>query len=222
MEILRTLERHYRDMQDTEFTVEEGRLYMLQTRNAKRPAQAAVQVRGRRGRGGPADARAGAGDDRPRVARRAAAPDVRPAGRVRGARDRRQRVAGRRQGHHRVHGGGRGGGRRGGARRDPRAPVHRRRGRRRLPCREGDPDLRGRQGLARGAGRARDGHAGGRRRRRGRDRPEDEDDHGRRDGAARGRSDRDRRHQGLGHGRRRAAGRGSRRRELRDRARVGR
>ena len=43
MEILGTLERHYGDMQDTEFTVEEGRLYMLQTRNAKRPAQAAVR-----------------------------------------------------------------------------------------------------------------------------------------------------------------------------------
>jgi pyruvate,orthophosphate dikinase len=43
MEILRTLERHYGDMQDTEFTVEEGQLYMLQTRNAKRPAQAAVR-----------------------------------------------------------------------------------------------------------------------------------------------------------------------------------
>jgi pyruvate, orthophosphate dikinase len=43
MEILRTLEAHYKDMQDTEFTVEEGRLYMLQTRNAKRPAQAAVR-----------------------------------------------------------------------------------------------------------------------------------------------------------------------------------
>jgi pyruvate,orthophosphate dikinase len=43
MEILRTLERHYGDMQDTEFTVEEGRLYMLQTRTAKRPAQAAVR-----------------------------------------------------------------------------------------------------------------------------------------------------------------------------------
>src|SRR3712207_1154602 len=42
-EILRTLEAHYRDMQDTEFTVQEGRLYMLQTRNAKRPAQAAVR-----------------------------------------------------------------------------------------------------------------------------------------------------------------------------------
>ncbi|HYC80621.1 MAG TPA: pyruvate, phosphate dikinase [Solirubrobacterales bacterium] len=43
LEILRTLERHYGDMQDTEFTVEDGRLFMLQTRNAKRPAQAAVR-----------------------------------------------------------------------------------------------------------------------------------------------------------------------------------
>jgi pyruvate,orthophosphate dikinase len=43
MAILRTLERHYGDMQDTEFTVQEGRLYMLQTRSAKRPAQAAVR-----------------------------------------------------------------------------------------------------------------------------------------------------------------------------------
>jgi phosphohistidine swiveling domain-containing protein len=43
MDILRRLERHYGDMQDTEFTVEEGRLYLLQTRSAKRPAQAAVR-----------------------------------------------------------------------------------------------------------------------------------------------------------------------------------
>jgi pyruvate,orthophosphate dikinase len=43
MDIMRTLERHYKDMQDVEFTVEDGRLYMLQTRNAKRPAQAAVR-----------------------------------------------------------------------------------------------------------------------------------------------------------------------------------
>jgi pyruvate,orthophosphate dikinase len=42
-DILRALERHYRDMQDTEFTIEDGRLYMLQTRGAKRPAQAAVR-----------------------------------------------------------------------------------------------------------------------------------------------------------------------------------
>ena len=43
MAILAELERHYEDMQDTEFTVEEGRLYLLQTRSAKRPAQAAVR-----------------------------------------------------------------------------------------------------------------------------------------------------------------------------------
>ena len=43
IEALGTLERHYRDMQDIEFTVEEERLYLLQTRNAKRPAQAAVR-----------------------------------------------------------------------------------------------------------------------------------------------------------------------------------
>ncbi|MFE5320060.1 pyruvate, phosphate dikinase [Paenibacillus sp. NPDC056579] len=38
------LERHYRDMQDIEFTVEKGKLYLLQTRNGKRTAQAAVQL----------------------------------------------------------------------------------------------------------------------------------------------------------------------------------
>ena len=43
MEIMRTLEAHYKDMQDVEFTIEAGHLYMLQTRNAKRPAQAAVR-----------------------------------------------------------------------------------------------------------------------------------------------------------------------------------
>ncbi len=43
LEILRALERHYGDLQDTEFTIEDGRLYMLQTRSAKRPAQAAVR-----------------------------------------------------------------------------------------------------------------------------------------------------------------------------------
>jgi pyruvate,orthophosphate dikinase len=43
MEILSTLEQHYKDMQDTEFTIEDGQLFMLQTRSAKRPAQAAVR-----------------------------------------------------------------------------------------------------------------------------------------------------------------------------------
>jgi pyruvate, orthophosphate dikinase len=43
IDALGTLERHYRDMQDVEFTVEEKRLFLLQTRSAKRPAQAAVR-----------------------------------------------------------------------------------------------------------------------------------------------------------------------------------
>lgn len=38
------LEDHYRDMQDMEFTIEEGKLYFLQTRNGKRTAQAAIQI----------------------------------------------------------------------------------------------------------------------------------------------------------------------------------
>ena len=42
--IANTLENHYRDMQDMEFTIEEGKLYFLQTRNGKRTAQAAIQV----------------------------------------------------------------------------------------------------------------------------------------------------------------------------------
>jgi pyruvate,orthophosphate dikinase len=44
VEILATLERHFGDMQDVEFTVEEGTLYMLQARTAKRPPHAAVRV----------------------------------------------------------------------------------------------------------------------------------------------------------------------------------
>jgi pyruvate,orthophosphate dikinase len=43
VETMSALERHYRDMQDIEFTVEEGRLYLLQTRTAKRTAAAAIK-----------------------------------------------------------------------------------------------------------------------------------------------------------------------------------
>ncbi len=43
-EITTRLERHYRDMQDFEFTIQEGRLYMLQTRNGKRTGRAGVRV----------------------------------------------------------------------------------------------------------------------------------------------------------------------------------
>ena len=43
-DVCKTLENHYRDMQDMEFTVEHGKLYMLQTRNGKRTAQAALKI----------------------------------------------------------------------------------------------------------------------------------------------------------------------------------
>jgi len=44
VEVCKTLENHYKDMQDMEFTVEDGKLYMLQTRNGKRTAQAALKI----------------------------------------------------------------------------------------------------------------------------------------------------------------------------------
>ncbi len=44
VDIVNKLEQHYRDMQDMEFTIEEGKLYMLQTRNGKRTAAAAFKI----------------------------------------------------------------------------------------------------------------------------------------------------------------------------------
>ena len=44
VEVCQILENHYHDMQDMEFTVEHGKLYMLQTRNGKRTAPAALQI----------------------------------------------------------------------------------------------------------------------------------------------------------------------------------
>ena len=44
MELAQKLENHYRDMQDMEFTIQEGKLYFLQTRNGKRTAQAAINI----------------------------------------------------------------------------------------------------------------------------------------------------------------------------------
>jgi pyruvate,orthophosphate dikinase len=74
--ILRELERHYKDMQDTEFTVEEGRLYMLQTRSAKRPAQAAVRFAVDAVGEGLLTRPEADRDDRHRGARRAVAPGL--------------------------------------------------------------------------------------------------------------------------------------------------
>ena len=113
VDILRTLERHYGDMQDTEFTIEDGRLYMLQTRNAKRPAQAAVRFAVDAVDEGLLTRGAGDRDDR-RAARCDALlhPTFDPDAPLRGRRARRRRLAGRGQGRDRLHRAGRRRGRR--------------------------------------------------------------------------------------------------------------
>ena len=89
----RALEEHYRDMQDVEFTVEEGTLYLLQTRTAKRTAAAALQGGRRHGRRGADLARGGGRADRPGAARPAAPPDARPGRAARGRREGAERLA---------------------------------------------------------------------------------------------------------------------------------
>ena len=44
VEVTKQLETHYKDLQDIEFTIENGQLYLLQTRNGKRTARAAIKV----------------------------------------------------------------------------------------------------------------------------------------------------------------------------------
>ena len=87
------LEKHYRDMQDLEFTVERGKLWMLQTRNGKRTAKAALRLRGRDGERRPHFARGRGEPHRARRARSAPAPDARPEEQAGGARDRPARFA---------------------------------------------------------------------------------------------------------------------------------
>ena len=223
MEILSELEKHYKDMQDTEFTIEDGQLFMLQTRNAKRPAQAAVRFAVRRGRRGAAlRARGARRPSTPAGLDALLHPTFDPKAEFEVLAQRRQRLAGRRQGRGRLHRPGGGAGRAGRARRHPRPPVHGGRRRRGLPRRQGDPHQRGRQGLARGARGARHGAPGGGRRQRPRDRPRRQDDLGQRHDGQRRRLHRHRRHQGLRDDRGRPADRRARGRVLRPRARVGR
>ena len=205
-EILRNLEHHYQDMQDTEFTVEDGRLYMLQTRSAKRPAQAAVRFAVDAVDEGLMTKSEAIGTIDPGHPRRAAAPHVRTRRPLRLHRPRRGGLAGRGQGRDRVHRAGCRGGRRGRPRGDPRAPVHRGRRRRGLPCGEGDPHRRGRQGVARGTGGPRHGPPGRHRGSRPGHRPARTRAARRRSRSTRGRPDRHRRLDRPDHGRRRAAG----------------
>ena len=78
LETMRRLEEHYRDVQDIEFTVEDGALYMLQTRAGEAHGSRRAQGRDRHGRGGPDHARGGRRPDRPLPARPAAPSDDRP------------------------------------------------------------------------------------------------------------------------------------------------
>ncbi len=71
------LETHYRDMQDMEFTVEDGKLWMLQTRSGKRTAQRLAADRGGHGERGADHPRGGGAAHRPDRARPAAPPDDR-------------------------------------------------------------------------------------------------------------------------------------------------
>ena len=80
----RALEQHYRDMQDIEFTIEDGQLYLLQTRSAKRTAAAALKAAVDMAERGADLARGGGRAHRPGAARPAAAPDARPGRDVRG------------------------------------------------------------------------------------------------------------------------------------------
>ena len=159
IEILDTLERHYKDMQDVEFTVEEGVLYMLQTRSAKRPAQAAVRVAVdmvKEGMVTKAEAL-----DRMDAANLEALmrPSFDPRQRYRVIAEGVAGVAGGREGRDRVHGRRRGQARPRGPCRGAREGIHRGRRRRGIPCGAGNSHVQGGQGLARGAGRKGNGEA---------------------------------------------------------------
>ena len=109
VETLERLEGHYRDLQDIEFTVEEGTLYLLQTRTGKRTAAAALARRRGDGRRGTHLPRGGGRADRSRPARPAPAPDDRSRREGRGGSARAQRLSRRgvrRDRARRRHGGG--------------------------------------------------------------------------------------------------------------------
>ena len=76
MKVRETLEKHYRDMQDLEFTVQQHKLYMLQTRNGKRTAAASPAHRGGHGARGPDRPGRGGAAGQPVVARSVAASDA--------------------------------------------------------------------------------------------------------------------------------------------------
>ena len=205
LDIMRRLERHYGDMQDTEFTIEDGRLYMLQTRSAKRPAQAAVRFAvDAVDEGLLSRAQAIATIDA-RSLHALLHPTFDPEARYEVVARGVAASPGAAKGAIVFTAPGRGHRGRAGARGHPRAALHRGRRRRRVPRREGHPHVPGRQGVARGARGPRHGLPRRDRRRRPGDRPARARGAHRRSPPARGRPDRDRRNGRHHHaGRRRA------------------
>ena len=93
--ICERLEKHYRDMQDLEFTIERGKLWMLQTRSGKRTAKAAIRIAVEMAKEGLISREEAIVARRPGLARPAAAPDHRSQGRARHHRRRPAGLAGR-------------------------------------------------------------------------------------------------------------------------------
>ena len=100
--IYNVLERHYRDMQDLEFTVEQGKLWMLQTRSGKRTAKAALRIAVELANEGLITKKRSGAARRSAGARPAAASDHRPARAPQGDRHRPAGLARRRLGRDRV------------------------------------------------------------------------------------------------------------------------
>ena len=97
-EIRETLEKHYRDMQDLEFTIEDKKLYMLQTRNGKRTAPAALKMAVEMVAEGLITKEEALMRDRPEPARPAAAPAARSQAEAERPGHRSGRFPGRRRG----------------------------------------------------------------------------------------------------------------------------
>ena len=143
LRVRQILEDHYRDMQDIEFTVERGKLWMLQTRTGKRTAQAALKIAVSLRRGGPDRPRRGDPARRTGIARPAAAPDAGPWREDDRAGARPAGLPRRRVGQDRVFGRRRGSGGEPRRARDPGARRNQSRGHPRHARREGHSDGRG-------------------------------------------------------------------------------
>ncbi len=204
---LSQLEAHYKDIQDVEFTIEEGRLFLLQTRAAKRPAQAAVRFAVDAVAEGLLTRSEALMTIDPEALEALLHPVFDPRHDFEVLTTGRRGVARRGHGSDRAQRAGGRPSRRRRRGRDPGPHLHRGRRRRRVPRRARRPHRPGGQGLARGARRPRHGSPVRRRRLRGQGRRRGRGGANRRQGAGRRRADRDRGDHRQGHGRRGPAGR---------------